>query len=221
MTEQITTEQILPGTVYIASMNMRGQWADCSTIENRIVINVTWAQAKNNINRLDYSPMTPIAGGYPGGTTGQVGSFWNFESYWQAGKVYAVIPRETTLNYWLKCKEAKRRYPGSKGKQVLYAEFNGKRYDYVESRKQIYVPEYYNLIKNKQSVRDYREQLRRGKNIIVYDFDGPRTANGGLQCLPVELALYEEKISNTAHPFGHGYVVAGTIAGLLPDAYIV
>ena len=150
--------------------------------------------------------MTPIVGGYNG--------FWNFESYWQSGKVFEGIPRETTLAYWQKLKEPKRRYPGSKGKTVLYAEFDGEHYGYVDSRKQIYVPKYYDLIKDKASLKHYNWLLNNGKNIVVYDFDGPRSANGGVQCLPVSLQLYMDKINDVTFPFGHGYVVAGAIAGL-------
>ena len=42
----------MAGKVYVASMNMRGKWADCSYIDNHIKINVTSAQGKTNLNRL-------------------------------------------------------------------------------------------------------------------------------------------------------------------------
>ena len=197
--------------VYVAAMNMRGIRADCSHIPNVIIINATSAQAKDNPNRLDYSPMTPIAGGYKG--------FWNFESYWQSGKVYEDIPRQKTLNYWQTLTAPKRRYPGSKGKRVLYAEWNGNQYNYVESRKQVYVPEYYALIKDKPSIAKYQQLLQQGTNIVVYDFDGPRNADGRPQCIEVSTAFYIEKINDTTHPFGHGYVVAGAVAGLAPVSY--
>ena len=93
----------MSGKVYIASMNMRGKWADSSYIDNYIKINVTSAQGKTNKNRLSFSPMTEIQGGYKG--------YWNFESYWQSGKVFEDIPIEKTKKYWSELKEAKRRYP--------------------------------------------------------------------------------------------------------------
>ena len=65
------------GKIYIASMNMRGKWAD--PIVDSVKLNVTSAQGKNNKNRLDFSPMTKIDDGYKG--------YWNFEHYWQSGKV--------------------------------------------------------------------------------------------------------------------------------------
>ena len=80
-------------------------------------INVTSAQAKANKNRLDFSPMTPILNGYKG--------YWNFESYWQSGKVHEDIPIEKTKKWWKALKKPKRRYPNSKGKPILYALFDG------------------------------------------------------------------------------------------------
>jgi hypothetical protein len=120
----------MTGKIYVASMNMRGRWAD-PICENPIKINVTSAQAKTSKNRLNFSPMTPIEGGYKG--------YWNFESYWQSGKVYENIPIEKTKKWWKELKEPKRRYPNSKGKNVLYAIFDGndEKMDYVTSRKNI------------------------------------------------------------------------------------
>ena len=48
--------------VYIASMNLRGEWAPLP--ENCKRINVTSAQAKKSKYRLTFSPMTEIEGGY-------------------------------------------------------------------------------------------------------------------------------------------------------------
>jgi hypothetical protein len=113
------------GKIYIASMNMRGKWAEpfqtlseklpqktksfddpivlskdgtqTTLLKNYIKINVTSAQAKANKNRLNFSPMTEIVNGYKG--------YWNFESYWQSGKVYEDIPIEKTKKWWRGLKE--------------------------------------------------------------------------------------------------------------------
>ena len=45
------------GKVYIASMNMRGRHAPLSDMDS-LKINVTSAQSKTNINRIEFSPMT-------------------------------------------------------------------------------------------------------------------------------------------------------------------
>lgn len=203
----------MTGKVYIASMNMRGKWAQ-PTIDNYVKINVTSSQSKKSKNRLAFSPMNPIDGGYKG--------FYCFENYWQAGKVYEGIDRDIQLKWWREIKEPKRRYKGSKGKKVLHAVFgdNDKEYDYITSRKEIYVPEYYNLIKDQDMVKYWQNQLENGENLIIYDFDGPRKDDGEVLCLNLDNNLLIEKINDTKHPFGHGYIVGATILGIGPDKYI-
>ena len=132
------------GEILVCSMNMRGEWA--SLPENGkqyIKINVTSAQGKNSKNRLAFSPMTPIPNGYKG--------FWCFENYWQSLKVFEEIPFETSNNWFKQLSEPKRRYPKSKGKRVLCARTQlSQELNYIESRKQVYVPEYYQLIKDNE-----------------------------------------------------------------------
>jgi hypothetical protein len=72
----------MTGKMYVASMNMRGRWA------NPIKINVTSSQAKTSKNRIAFSPMQEIINGYKG--------YYCFENYWQSGKVYENIPIITT-----------------------------------------------------------------------------------------------------------------------------
>ena len=204
------------GKVYIASMNMRGKWAE-PILENSIKINVTSAQARANKNRLNFSPMTEIVNGFNG-----YKGYWNFESYWQSGKVYEDIPIEKTKRWWKELKEPKRRYPNSKGKKVLYALFDGndEKMDYITSRKKVYVPEYYELIKNKEMTLYWKKMVKKGHNLIIYDFDGPRTINGDVICLELTKELLIEKINDTQYPFGHGYIVAGCISDISPNTYI-
>ena len=158
--------------------------------------------------------MTELIGGYNG--------YWNFESYWQSGKVFENIPIETTKKWWRELKEPKRRYPKSKGNKVLYALFDGndEKMDYVTSRKKIYVPQYYDLIKDKDIIEEYKQILMKGKNIIIYDFDGPRDINGDVLCVELTNDLLVEKINDTRHPFGHGYIVASCINTIDPSNYI-
>lgn len=202
----------MTGQVYIASMNMRGKHAP-PPHSNCSILNVTSAQGKNNKNRIDFSPMTPIEGGYKG--------FWNFESYWQQGRVFEDIPHDISKKWWLELKEPKRRYPNSKGKQVLYAEFDdfpGEKLDYISSRKKVYVVEYYNLIKDREQVKYYKNLLKTN-DIIIYDFDGPRTITNDVDSHIVDVNYLRDKINDPTHPFGHGYIVAGLICGILPNDY--
>ena len=62
--------------------------------------------------------------------------------------------------------------------------------------------------------------MNQGFDLIIYDFDGPRTDNGDVCCLEVTKELLIDKINNTWHPFGHGYIVAGCIKGIHPIDYI-
>ena len=199
------------GRVFLASMNMRG--ARAAAPEGTIKVNVTSAQASASKNRLDFSPMTPIEGGYKG--------FYNFEAFWQSGKVYEGIPEETVKKYWHSVTEAKRRYPGSKDKKVMYAHFehDPEKMDYVTSRKKVYVPLYIELIKDREMTQHWKKEVDAGKDITIYDFDGPRLKNGDVTCLEVTTEMLKEKINDPSFPFGHGYIVASLLKGIQPQEF--
>lgn len=72
---------------------------------------------------------------------------------------------------------------------------------------------------NTDSMKFWEKIVESGINVVIYDFDGPKTANGELTCLEVNLELLKEKINDDKFPFGHGYVVAGALAGFNPDDY--
>ena len=98
---------------------------------------------------------------------------------------------------------------------MTHAGFGGKAYGYVDSRKEVYVPRYSEL------ARPHIERLcgDMEKDIVVYDFDGPRNPDGGVRCDEVSVDLLREKIEDTRFPFGHGYIVAGLLAGIEPHMY--
>jgi len=199
-------------TVYIASMNLRGTWAPCP--ENTTRVNVTSAQRKDNPFRLAFSPMTPIVNKYKG--------FYCFENYWQSGKRYPNIPAKTITDWWKKQTKGKRRFPDGKDKKVLYAKFPhiNDNLGYIDSRKQVYVPEYYNLIKDNLVLIDLKNRLASGESFTVYDFDGIRDNNGNPTSAEVNLELLQDKILDTRTPFGHGYVVAAAIMDINPKLYL-
>lgn len=211
------------GQVFVASMNMRGARAELPPLANLQIVNATSCQALSGIagkNRFAFSPMHHHAGGYTG-FDGVV--YHNFEAFWQSGKVYEDIPEETTKHFWRNVYEPKRRYPGSQGKRVLYARWDGldAKLDWVDSRKQVYVPLYDKYISDTEMLGYWRDQVKQGVNVVVYDFDGPRYNIPGphprtdeLACLPVTGEMLTEKLNDTNFPFGHGYVLAAAIAGL-------
>lgn len=202
--------------VYVASMNLRGEWAPRP--HGSFVLNVTSAQRKESPERRDFSPMSEIAGGYKG--------YFCFENYWQAGKVFEDIDGEKCKEWWKSLKEGKRRYPKSKGHRVLFARFENEEtgemetYDYISSRKNIYVKEYRRLIQGKESLRKWKDIATTGNIVVVYDFDGPRNKDGSPTCLRVTEEMLREKINDPRHPFGHGFIVAAEIAGIVINSVL-
>jgi hypothetical protein len=204
----------IKGNVYIASMNMRREWAKKPN-DNIISVNVTSAQSKNSQNRLAFSPMTEIIGGYKG--------YRNFESYWQSAKVFKGLSHEKCKTWWRELKVPKRRYPGAKGLTVLCARFDDidEDLDYISSRKRVYVPEYFDLIKNKETLLYWKQKVDEGFDVVIYDFDGPREHNGNVTCKEVSEKLLIDKINDTRFPFGHGYIIAAYLAGITLKDYIM
>lgn len=202
------------GKVYIASMNLRGAWAPMPS-DSIVKLNVTSAQSKSSLARRDFSPMTACEPSYKG--------YPNFEAFWQSGKVFEGIDPEKVKTFWRRVdkNKPKRRYPGSRSKRVLYAKFDGDdtSYGYIESRKCVYVPSYYDMMTTTESAIRWRERVASGTPVVVYDFDGPRTSDGGVQCVELTKAVLVEKINDPRHPFGHGYIVAGWLAGIEPREY--
>ncbi len=186
-------------------MNMRGKWA--TRPEGCEVLNVTSAQSKTSKTRRDFSPMSEVEGGYKG--------FYCFENYWQSGKVYeGMTPSdlEKHVTWWQNLKEGKRKYPKAKGLKVLHSNYDGTIRDYITSRKEIYLKEYRELIKDRESLTTWRKVLEK-KSVVIYDFDGPRD-DGDPICLEVTKDLLLEKLHDPRYPFGHGYVVAALLAGI-------
>lgn len=198
------------GKIFIASMNLRGKRAE-KPDPSCLTLNVTSAQHTNSQERHDFSPMSEVKGGYK--------KYYCFENYWQSCKVFEGIPHETSQKWWLSLKKPKRRYPQGKGRKVLYTKFNGKKLNYVDSRKQIYVPEYYQLIQGTTSLNKWKKLYDNGACIVIYDFDGPRSENGDPICLELTCELLIDKINNLTFPFGHSYIVGATLIGLKPTDY--
>jgi hypothetical protein len=197
------------GKVYIASMNLRGARAVKLDPES-LNLNVTSAQAKLSLDRRDFSPMTPIDGGYYG--------YWNFESRWQSGKIFEGIDENISKAWWKAQDKPKRKYPKGKGKKILCARFEGYEdrgdMDYVTSRKDVYCNEYYDLIKDRDRVKYWRKLLDEGKSITIYDFDGPRNEDKSVTCLELTDEMLKEKINELSVPFGHGYIVGMVLCGI-------
>ena len=162
-------------------------------------------------------------------------------------KVIWQHPPETHLEdgnlnekYWkwrekgMKCKDAIRYPVGYTHRhECLYAIKKDKdgncsnQLGYVESRKEIYVPEYCRLVKKQKKFKDLRKRLKNGENLLIIEVDGPRK-----ESLPYYIGRYgvdkyfiendtmlvnEQNIklmlNDDKHPFGHGYCLAMTLLG--------
>ena len=217
-----SAEDPAPGTVYIAAKNMRGAWAVRPLGAAALVVDVTSAQAKTSLNRVAFSPMHMKPYSDPTGAVDSTRTvFPNFEAFWQSGKKFKDVTREKVVKFWTSIDKPKRRYPGSKRFEVEHAQWGtGPRMGYAESRKQVYVPLYHDLIKDSERTVALRKAVQNGQDVVIYDFDGPRDDDGTPLCLPVTAALLRDKIEDVRTPFGHGYVVAALLAGVDPSEFI-
>ena len=205
------------GKIYVASKNMRGEWAPRP--DGAIVIDVTSAQRKDAPNRLCFSPMTMKT--Y---TDAHEGSFPNFEAYWQSLKVIESVPHAQAKQWWKAIDKPKRRHPKMKMNRVLHSKHRrlpDQQLGYVESRKKVYVPDYYNTIKNSMQLLDLqRGYIVEDRTYVIYDFDGPRDDDKKPVCEEVCVDMLKRKINDDRVPFGHGYVVAAALAGIKPELYV-
>ena len=222
-----------PFLVFVASMKMRGERAAPPEGYVAEKINVTSAQAKNSVDRITFSPMNGVPYTCPHEGTFKMG----FEAYWQSLKViFGLDHAKRKEEFWKVIKKPKRRDPKMKimkngrvagYKRVMHAKhkrFPNRELDYVDSRKQVYVPDYYNLIKDAPRFLALKNMVQSGgdasKVVVVYDFDGPKTTEGDVTCERVTVEMLRERINDTTHPFGHGYVVAAGLAGISPEEYV-
>lgn len=145
-----------------------------------------------------------------------------FENYWQSGKRYEGLDTsddvEKQLKWWKSKVSGKRRYPLGKGKKILYGIYPELGFndplDYIQSRKKVYLPLYIEAVKDSSAIQDLRKMLEK-KSITIYDFDGPRFDDGTPTCLELTESLFYEKLNDPKFPFGHGYIVAVLVAGII------
>jgi len=219
------------GRVFIASKNMRGKWAKQPALGKAPkVVDVTSAQFKASHFRRDFSPMQSVDGGYkaPDGLT-----YLNFEHFWQGGKVWPAPIGKSAREFFLKRTKPTRRLPGTRGKRPMHAQWDipscRGEMQYVEARKKVYVPFYHAYMEGCESLKLLKKHVEDGGDVVIYDFDGPRLLRGqadfmggitgevalmddDVACMEVTPALLKEKMKDETYPFGHGYVVAASLA---------
>lgn len=195
-------------------------------------IDVTSGQRKLSPDRLAFSPMTET--GYKG--------FHCFENFWQSGKRFKALghlddkKKKADIIRWKGYNKPYRRHPDARGQlpvDAVYPDVTGdmRSFNYIESRKNIYVPLYQQDIllgPGSDRVDYWKDQLSKGKTIIVVDYDGPKEdpdvdADPEVvyqrPCVEVTLDLLRNKINDPRYQFGHGYVVAAELLGIPANAY--
>ncbi len=163
-----------------------------------------------------------------------------FENYWQYGKIFQELGHidsqgQITQNwynfrsYGYARTKGDRHPKGTKSNEVMYVDDKGHNhyryytaissmymdniYDYITSRKYIYVPVYSWLITQTQAFAELKNAVDNGMNVHILDFDVQPGSN------LVTLDFLTERINDPSIPFGHGNVVAGMLKGLGPYDY--
>jgi len=158
-----------------------------------------------------------------------------FENYWQFSKMWPTAGhcrvsgnnlcapsakwREFRARGFASDKPKRRPLPKKQYGFPKFSYYNEEPQGYVESRKRIYVPLYYYLIRDLPVIAAIREQLVRGEKLMIVDNDGPPR-----DLYPHGMEMTERNwrkmIDDPSVPFGHGYVVAAVLAGFPERIFI-
>ncbi len=129
------------------------------------------------------------------------------ENAWQFSKVYADMadadgnPTKKFFEWreW-GCNESRAHRHPHEGKP-LYAYWGGARYGYIDARKHILIPIYYNcVLNNRKGFDTLAQKLSEGYNIALADFDGYDHKAKGM--------TYEDVVNYPGHVMGHGHILA-------------
>lgn len=235
--------EVTKGQIYVGKKAGRGIIGEYDPkISGVININVTSGSVNkiNGIPAKQFSPMYlgPVIEKEIFGTGDQVATI--FENYWQYGKIFRELVHIdqnmhiTQAWYDFRSKGYKKnkgdRHPiGTKSNEIKFTDNKGKNHykyyaafssmylnnvlDYISSRKLIYAPIYAWLVAKTPAFAELRKNISEGKNIQILDFDIlPGSHN-------VTLEFLRERINDPSVPFGHGYVLAGLLAGIDSSQY--
>jgi hypothetical protein len=151
----------------------------------------------------------------------QVAMCQNFENYWQYSKVYSVdnvngILGESFFNRraeGFQSTKAKRRvFPAKSGITTLCSYYDGKLYQYLESRV-FYCSGYSMLAEAHAKYKEIKRIMESGQNILILDLDAPSWESHNQELTP---EFFEKEYNDTTHPFGHGMVLCSMLLGIKP-----
>ena len=136
----------------------------------------------------------------------------NMENAWQFSKVYpehvddngdpTYKYYEWAISGWQDWKA--HRYPMGKGAIPLYSYWNNQKLNYVEARKQIYIPLYYDAVKDTVAfnclIDIHNALVSEGKTLYLVDYDAYRHKQMGKS--------YKDVINDPNKKMGHAFVLA-------------
>lgn len=136
----------------------------------------------------------------------------NFENAYQYSKVYKEhvgaigLPTEEWFKWaqdgWKNLKGV--RYPMGKDAIPEYLYWDGKKYGYIDGRKQVYVPLYASTVKKTDAFKRLeREYNNKEFNITLFDFD---VYDKGEKS-------YKELMEDPTKKFGHGFILGMLLEG--------
>lgn len=140
---------------------------------------------------------------------------FNVENGWQYTKLYpehADKNGDPTDAYWEWAKKGwsssqPHRYPMGKGRKPLCSVWMGKKLDYIEARKRIYIPLYAKAARRTWAWEHLQELHASSRSITLLDFDAYDHIREGL--------TYEDVMNNPNRKMGHSFVLAMMLDGLV------
>lgn len=143
--------------------------------------------------------------------------FMNMENLWQYSKVYDdhlvnsndIFHGEISREWWewhLKGSVSKQahRYPMGKGVKPLFSKWGNLRLSYISARKQIYVPEYAQLVIHEKKFKALLKEYKKGAKIVLRDYDTYDIQ----KAYPDVRNPWLTAIQNENAKFGHAFVIA-------------
>lgn len=131
----------------------------------------------------------------------------NMENGWQYSKVYKEYvdsnnnPSEEYFKWakdgWINKRAI--RYPMGKGKIPEYCWWNGNKFGYIDSRKNIYAPLYIKSVINTFAYKQLKEYYQSGYDLYLMDYDAYRHENLGMTLSDV--------LNYPAKKMGHAFVL--------------
>lgn len=160
------------------------------------------------------SPFSIVNGGIdvpgmPGVRSKTVENAWQFLKLWEPDESW---DRETALAAF--DSDCAMRFPHGRSAKAIasYWGETGKRLDYVEARKRIYLPAYCAMLKqpDRQELIGRLRQAAETKPILIWDYDSYSITDVGLENL-FETIRYMERA------FAHAFIVAIAVRGQLQE----